>query len=64
LPSSIWLLYSIAAIWGGLSSCLPSRSGPVVTTNESPIAGLVLGVCIHRLAEWRRNWKRYLVLGC
>jgi drug/metabolite transporter (DMT)-like permease len=63
-------LLVLAAIWGGsfiFMRFLAPLLGPVTTTGGRVlIAGLVLwavyGATGFRL-EWRRNWRRYLVLG-
>lgn len=63
-------LLALAAIWGGsfiFMRFLSPLLGPVVTTGARVlIAGLVLWAVYAATGfklEWRRNWKRYLVLG-
>ena len=63
-------LFALAAIWGGsfiFMRFLSPILGPVTTTGARVlVAGLflwaVFAVTGFRL-EWRRNWKRFLVLG-
>ncbi len=63
-------LLALAAIWGGsfiFMRFLAPLLGPVTTTGARVlIAGLVLWAVYAATGfklEWRRNWKRYLVLG-
>jgi len=63
-------LLALAAIWGGsfiFMRFLSPILGPVTTTGARVlIAGLVLWAVYAASGfklEWRRNWKRYLVLG-
>jgi drug/metabolite transporter (DMT)-like permease len=63
-------LLALAAIWGGsfiFMRFLAPLLGPVVTTGGRVlVAGLVLWAVYAATGfklEWRRNWKRYLVLG-
>ncbi len=63
-------LLALAAIWGGsfiFMRFLAPLLGPVTTTGGRVlIAGLVLWAVYAATGfklEWRRNWKRYLVLG-
>jgi drug/metabolite transporter (DMT)-like permease len=63
-------LLALAAIWGGsfiFMRFLSPILGPVTTTGARVlIAGLVLWALYAATGfklQWRRNWKRYLVLG-
>jgi drug/metabolite transporter (DMT)-like permease len=63
-------LLALAAIWGGsfiFMRFLAPLLGPVTTTGGRVlIAGLVLWAVYAATGfklEWRRNWRRYLVLG-
>jgi drug/metabolite transporter (DMT)-like permease len=63
-------LLALAAIWGGsfiFMRFLSPILGPVATTGARVlVAGLVLWAVYAASRfklEWRRNWKRYLVLG-
>ena len=63
-------LLALAAIWGGsfiFMRFLAPLLGPVTTTGGRVlVAGLVLWAIYLASGfklEWRRNWKRYLVLG-
>jgi drug/metabolite transporter (DMT)-like permease len=63
-------LLALAAIWGGsfiFMRFLAPILGPITTTGARVlVAGLVLWAVYAATGfrlEWRRNWKRYLVLG-